>query len=74
MNAKDRLELLMLSKRSVSDLTPIKTSSLSMDIDGPEPDVRPIRVKMKMPRSQLDKSVEEASKSWFSGMIRWKEG
>ena len=60
MNAKDRLKLLMLLKRSFSDLTSIKTPSLSMDIDGPEPSARPIKAKMKMPRSQLGKLVEES--------------
>ena len=60
LNAKDRLELLMLSKRSVSDLTLVKTPSSSMDIDGPQPSVGPTRVKMRMPRTQLEKLVEES--------------
>ncbi|KAE9594390.1 hypothetical protein Lal_00001109 [Lupinus albus] len=56
MNAKDKLEFLMLSKRSISDLNVMKPSS----IDGPNPNHGgPMRVKMRLPKAQLDKLVEE---------------
>lgn len=55
MNAKDRLELLMLSKRSVSDLTLVKTPpNLGID-DGP------MRVRMRLPKAQLEKLMEESN-------------
>ncbi|KAK7285236.1 hypothetical protein RJT34_20000 [Clitoria ternatea] len=53
MNAKDRLDFLMLSKRSVSDLTMVK--------HGPgRVDGGPTRVKMRLPKAQLDRLVEES--------------
>lgn len=54
MNAKDRLELLMLSKRSVSDLTVLKPPS-DLGLDGP------MRVKMRIPKAQLEKLMEESN-------------
>ncbi|KAK7321509.1 hypothetical protein VNO77_32231 [Canavalia gladiata] len=54
MNAKDRLEFLMLSKRSVSDLTLVKPPS-NLGMDGP------MRVKMRLPKAQLDKLMEESN-------------
>lgn len=57
MNAKDRLDFLMLSKRSVSDL--VKPSS-NLGMDGPGPNNGPTRVKMMLPRAQLDKIMEES--------------
>ncbi|KAK7290185.1 hypothetical protein RIF29_04420 [Crotalaria pallida] len=57
MNAKDRLDFLMLSKRSVSDLTLVKPSS----IDGPGTNNGgPMRVKMRLPKAQLDRLLEES--------------
>ncbi|OIV95629.1 hypothetical protein TanjilG_23860 [Lupinus angustifolius] len=56
MNAKDRLDFLMLSKRSISDLNVTKPSY----IDGPNPNHNgPMRVKMRLPKAQLDRLVEE---------------
>lgn len=55
MNAKDRLELLMLSKRSVSDLTLVNKNLPSSQL-GPEP----MRVKMRLPKAQLEKLMEES--------------
>ncbi|KAK7300706.1 hypothetical protein RJT34_11554 [Clitoria ternatea] len=52
MNAKDRLELLMLSKRSVSDLV---RPSPNLGTDGP------MRVKMRLPKAQLEKLMEESN-------------
>ncbi|XP_027335891.1 uncharacterized protein At1g66480-like [Abrus precatorius] len=53
MNAKDRLDFLMLSKRSVSDLTMVKHGPGS-DHGGPT------RVKMRLPKAQLDRLMEES--------------
>jgi len=52
MNAKDRLELLMLSKRSVSDLV---RPNPNLGSDGP------MRVKMRLPKAQLDRLMEEST-------------
>lgn len=54
MNAKDRLELLMLSKRSVSDLALVRPNP-TLGSDGP------MRVKMRLPKAQLDKLIEEST-------------
>lgn len=54
MNAKDRLDFLMLSKRSVSDLAVVK--------HGPGPDTSsgPTRVRMRVPKAQLERLMEES--------------
>ncbi|XP_058744811.1 uncharacterized protein At1g66480-like [Vicia villosa] len=52
MNAKDRLELLMLSKRSVSDISSVKPG---LGLDGP------MRLKMRLPKAQLEKLMEESN-------------
>ncbi|CAK8538135.1 unnamed protein product [Lathyrus sativus] len=52
MNAKDRLELLMLSKRSVSDISSVKPG---LGLDGP------VRLKMRLPKAQLEKLMEESN-------------
>ncbi|KAL2317237.1 hypothetical protein Fmac_031113 [Flemingia macrophylla] len=52
MNAKDRLELLMLSKRSASDLV---RPAPNLGPDGP------MRVKMRLPKAQLEKLMEETA-------------
>lgn len=54
MNAKDRLELLMLSKRSVSDISSVKPLP-GLGLDGP------MRVKMRLPKAQLEKLMEESN-------------
>nr|KYP73036.1 Uncharacterized protein At1g66480 family [Cajanus cajan] len=54
MNAKDRLDLLMLSKRSVSDLV---RPAPNLGPDGPGP----MRVKMRLPKAQLEKLMEEST-------------
>lgn len=55
MNAKERLDFLMLSKRSVSDLTMVKKS------DGPGPvNGGPTTVTMRLPKAQLDGLMEES--------------
>ncbi|KAK2635382.1 hypothetical protein Ddye_030174 [Dipteronia dyeriana] len=59
MSAKDRLESLMLSRRSVSDLSIMKpVSSLSEETPPREEAMR--RVKMMLPKSQVDKLMKES--------------
>ncbi|KAJ7960116.1 Plastid movement impaired protein [Quillaja saponaria] len=53
MNAKERLEVLMLSRRSISDLSIMRPSSSGAGSSG-----GPRTVKMRLPRSQLDKLME----------------
>lgn len=53
VSAKDRLECLMLSRRSVSDLTSVRASSSSSS-EGP------VRMKMRLPKAQMLKLVEES--------------
>ncbi|KAJ9173009.1 hypothetical protein P3X46_016187 [Hevea brasiliensis] len=55
MSAKDRLECLMLSRRSVSDLSIARPLSTQVP-DGPGP----VRVKMRLPKAQVEKLVEES--------------
>lgn len=59
MNAMERLDFLMLSKRSVSDVSLVKRSSLG---DGGPGLVRDgsTRVKMRLPKAQLDRLMEES--------------
>ncbi|GFY86739.1 hypothetical protein Acr_05g0003780 [Actinidia rufa] len=56
MSAKDRLECLMLSRRSVSDLSIARPTSLAPG--GSETNLGPVRVKVRLPRAQLAKVVE----------------
>lgn len=55
MSAKDRLECLMLSRRSVSDLSIARSLSTQVP-DGPAP----VRLKMRLPKAQVEKLVEES--------------
>ncbi|XVF20649.1 hypothetical protein REPUB_Repub12eG0019600 [Reevesia pubescens] len=59
MSAKDRLECLMLSRRSVSDLSMVRPSS-SLGSDGLGPGSGGMTVKMRLPKSQMAKFVEES--------------
>ncbi|EXC20656.1 hypothetical protein L484_027215 [Morus notabilis] len=57
MSAKDRLECLMLSRRSVSDMSLLRpSSSTGLSSGGPGP----VRVKMRLPLAQVEKLVEES--------------
>ncbi|OIW02677.1 hypothetical protein TanjilG_29453 [Lupinus angustifolius] len=57
MNAKERLDLLMLSKRSVSDFGVVREPPLNnMGVDH-----GPMRVKMRIPKAQLEKMMEESN-------------
>ncbi|GAV75833.1 DUF4228 domain-containing protein [Cephalotus follicularis] len=59
LGAKDRLELLMLSRRSVSDLSMVRPSS-GRGTDGAGPSNGPVRVTMRLPKAQLARLVEES--------------
>ena len=59
MSAKDRLECLMLSRRTVSDLS-ISRPSSNLVSDEPETGTRPLRVKMRLPSAQVAKLVAES--------------
>ncbi|KAF8378650.1 hypothetical protein HHK36_029999 [Tetracentron sinense] len=60
MSAKDRLETLMLSRRSVSDLSAMKASNLMVDESGEGSMTGSVRVKMRLPKAQVVKLVEES--------------
>lgn len=55
MSAKDRLEFLMLSRRSVSDLAIARPLSSQVPNGS-----APVRVKMRLPKAQVEKLVEES--------------
>jgi len=59
MSATERLDFLMLSKRSVSDLPSVKRSNLGDDGPGLARDGS-TRVKMRIPKAQLDRLMEES--------------
>ncbi|KAF3445248.1 hypothetical protein FNV43_RR14942 [Rhamnella rubrinervis] len=59
MSAKDRLECLMLSKRSVSDFSMVRRSSSGLESGGLGPDSGPVRLKMRLPKAQVAKLMEE---------------
>ncbi|KAM1011904.1 hypothetical protein FF1_047041 [Malus domestica] len=56
VSAKDRLECLMLSRRSVSDLTSVRASSTTSSSSSEGP----VRMKMRLPKAQMVKLVEES--------------
>lgn len=60
MTAKDRLECLMLSRRSISDLSVVKPSLGPMLSSQADNTLGPMQVKLRIPRVQLDKLVEES--------------
>ncbi|OVA14538.1 Protein of unknown function DUF4228 [Macleaya cordata] len=59
MTAKDRLESLKLSRRSVSDLT-ILNNSKSFIVDEPSGGGSTMRIRVRLPKSQVEKLVEES--------------
>ncbi|XVE72183.1 hypothetical protein DITRI_Ditri11bG0018300 [Diplodiscus trichospermus] len=59
MSAKDRLECLMLSRRSASDLSMVRASS-SIASNGIGQGSGGLTVKMRLPKSQMAKLVEES--------------
>lgn len=60
MSAKDRLECLMLSKRSASDFSAVRRPSSSLESGGAGSDSGPVRLKMRLPKSQVAKLMEES--------------
>ncbi|KAM6562989.1 hypothetical protein CsatB_022987 [Cannabis sativa] len=58
MSAKDRLENLMLSRRSVSDLSMMKPTSI-LPADSPE-NGTPVRVTMRLRKSEVEKLMQES--------------
>lgn len=56
MSAKDRLESLMLSRRSTSDLSIMKPSSIVSE----EAKRGAMRVKMRLPKEQVEKLMQES--------------
>ncbi|XP_044504870.1 uncharacterized protein At1g66480-like [Mangifera indica] len=61
MSAKDRLELLKLSRRAVSDLSTVKPLT-SHGSDGQVPELSDgrMRVKLRLPKSQVAKLIDES--------------
>ncbi|KDP22653.1 hypothetical protein JCGZ_02495 [Jatropha curcas] len=59
LSAKDRLEFLMLSRRSVSDLSIVRPLPSQIPDDGHNGS-GPVRVKMRLPKAQMEKLVEES--------------
>ncbi|XP_058088045.1 uncharacterized protein At1g66480-like isoform X2 [Magnolia sinica] len=58
MSAKERLESLMLSRRSVSDLSFMKSAAT---VEGMESAGGAVRVKMRLPKAQVAKVMEESN-------------
>jgi hypothetical protein len=56
MSAKDRLESLMLSRRSTSDLSIMKPAS----IEAEEAKSGAMRVKMRLPKAEVEKLMQES--------------
>ncbi|KAL4018271.1 hypothetical protein IC575_021862 [Cucumis melo] len=64
MSAKDRLDLLMLSRRTMSEIAITRPSSTAATVDSsaqPRFHSGPMQVKMKIPRSQVAKLMEESA-------------
>ncbi|KAK9106160.1 hypothetical protein Scep_023004 [Stephania cephalantha] len=61
MSAKERLESLMLSRRSTSDLSILKPKSLVIDEENEERSGGGLRVKMRLPKAEVEKLMEECS-------------
>lgn len=62
MGAKDRLENLMLARRSVSDLSIIKKNSSDENENGEEEKKKNggVRLKMKLPKAEVEKVIKES--------------
>lgn len=60
MSAKDRLEFLMLTRRSNSDVSKkINIRSYSGTSSSPQPETAAMQVKMRLPRAQVQKLIQE---------------
>ncbi|KAL2558921.1 Encodes a protein whose expression is responsive to nematode infection [Forsythia ovata] len=60
MTAKDRLESLMLAKRSVSDLSIMKPPSMAFEESVTSSENGAMRLKMRLPKAQVDKLMMES--------------
>lgn len=60
MSAKDRLESLMLSRRSVSDLTIMKPASVVQQESKEASENGAVRVRMRLPKSEVEKLMKES--------------
>lgn len=60
MSAKDRLESLMLSRRSVSDLTIMKPASVVHQESKEASENGAVRVRMRLPKSEVEKLMKES--------------
>lgn len=60
MSAKDRLESLMLARRSVSDLSLLKPKSSIIVEEEPKGVGSPVRLKMRLPKAEVDKLMKES--------------
>ncbi|KAM7467479.1 hypothetical protein LguiB_015041 [Lonicera macranthoides] len=60
MSAKDRLESLMLARRSVSDLSLLKPTSVMVEESSRRPEGEPVRMKMRVPRAEVEKLMRES--------------
>ncbi|XVE74718.1 hypothetical protein DITRI_Ditri12bG0040000 [Diplodiscus trichospermus] len=60
MSAKDRLESLMLSRRSVSDLTLMKPKSVIPEESEEGSENGAMRVKMRLPKAEIERLLKES--------------
>ncbi|XWS69312.1 hypothetical protein CRYUN_Cryun04dG0168400 [Craigia yunnanensis] len=60
MSAKDRLESLMLSRRSVSDLTLMKSKSVIPEESEEGSESGAMRVKMRLPKAEVERLMKES--------------
>ncbi|KAI3779067.1 hypothetical protein L2E82_08528 [Cichorium intybus] len=60
MSAKDRLESLMLARRSASDLSFMKAPSIMVENGGGGAGVEPMRVKLRLPKAEVERLMKES--------------
>ncbi|KAF5442316.1 hypothetical protein F2P56_034986 [Juglans regia] len=62
MSAKDRLESLMLSRRSVSDLSIMKSTSIMLEEskEGSQENNGGLRVRLRIPKAEVEKLMKES--------------
>ncbi|KAK9276885.1 hypothetical protein L1049_006422 [Liquidambar formosana] len=60
MSAKDRLESLMLSRRSVSDLSIMKPTSIMVDESKEGSNTGGVKMRMRLPKAEVTKLMQES--------------
>ncbi|KAF5451007.1 hypothetical protein F2P56_031312 [Juglans regia] len=60
MSAKDRLESLMLSRRSVSDLSIMKPTSIMLEESKEGSQNGAVRLRMRLPKAEVEKLMKES--------------